>query len=137
MDKEIEQKLKPGKNKALDAIIEHINKFMAKIAIADPSEQKMAVRYLIELAKMSESGAASAYHPILGLVLHAAVYGDYHRQMYGSDVAEDRVLGDAIQDILAGIRILLNGNLAGLDGGHTDALILAVGEALGYEPDDL
>lgn len=72
-------------------------------------------------------------HPIGKMISALAQYAQEHFKKYDSALSEDYILGKAWIDALKNIRVLLNGELDGMDGGFTDEIILAVGKNCGFK----
>lgn len=76
----------------------------------------------------------------LGLIVRGlAIYADAYSRRYegGTTLADDGVIGDAWLDMVKAAVTLLNGELAGLDGGTMDGLLRALASANGFEGDTL
>lgn len=60
------------------------------------------------------------------LVTALGSYADAHRELYGSPVSDDGVIGEAHADAARAARALLNGETGRLDCGTLDALLVAM-----------
>lgn len=71
--------------------------------------------------------------PIALIIKGLAKYADdYTRDNPDCILAHDYVLGDAWIEALKAVRVMLNGDLKGLDGGFTDSIIIQLAEANGF-----
>lgn len=92
-----------------------------------------------KLVKHLESCASGmrVANPIVSTLAAVALYADTHENRFGSPIGEDYVLGEGIKQILSGVRVLLNGELEGLDGGTLDAMILNLAQAMGFSQEEI
>lgn len=71
--------------------------------------------------------------PVALIIKGLAKYADDYAQDNPDCVlAHDYVLGDAWIEALKAVRVMLNGELKGLDGGFTDSIIIKLAEANGF-----
>ena len=61
--------------------------------------------------------------PIVRMIQSLADYADAHRELYGSGIGEDYVLGPEWANMVQGCRGLLNGETGQLDCGTLDGLL--------------
>lgn len=54
-------------------------------------------------------------HAVSQLVLSVALYADRYYREFNSTLGDDGIMGDAVGDILAGVKTLLNGPTGSLD----------------------
>jgi hypothetical protein len=71
-------------------------------------------------------------HPVALMITALDQYQRVHNERYAQSLGYDGFLGPAFVDALRGVRALLNGEIAGLDGGTCDSAICAIYSEAGF-----
>ena len=98
-------------------------------------QEPWAIQHLAAVARPM-TNPTEANRPgmaILSMLSGLAIYADWHRGRFGSDIADDGVIGREWREALGAVRGLLNGELSGLDAGTVDSTIVEMGKAAGFK----
>lgn len=87
------------------------------ITLKDPSVNKSGWATRHNAAMYAPVGFE---RPIVGMINAIDQYCKNHAKQYGSDLWDDGVLCDGLEQLLLGLRVLLNGNCGRLDCGTID-----------------
>src|SRR5690349_16136152 len=85
--------------------------------------------------KLEHNRAMSAQPAILRMLIGAGAYADDYRKRFESKLGDDGVLGPAWEDIMRGIKVLLDGELHGLSAGLMNTCVCRMLTEEGINPD--